>query len=881
MKHPYKIFLLLSLLLTIYSASDSFGFSIKGSVTDIKGNSIAYATIFIKELNKGVTTGEKGNFTIPVENGSYSIKFQCVGYQPELKSVVVNNSDVEIKVILKEMNYTLNEVVISGKENPANRIMRATITRAQFFFKMLESYNADVYVKVNFKIDKLSALVKYMTKDEKEIPKIGKLQFAESHNLVSYLAPNHYTQKVLKAEKSGSAFGPDGIPGVQFLAYSVYEPKYGDIPSPLGRSAFSYYNFYLAGISVMGNYSIYKIKVSPKRPGIFFEGYVYINSSNYFVNNLDWKLDASFQNYTLKMDFDVFQDVIALPSSYYIDFHFEMMGNKLSGMSSSSLRYTTLKLNEKARIYAKESKSDEIPAKAEKRASIVKKQQKLEDEVSKLMNKKEMSLKDMNKFMRTMKKLDKASEKDTSKSLEVKDPVVVIKDSLYNKHDTLYWQQVRPVTLSREERVAEHEIDSVYRVKLSDTVAGKAKKDSLHKVKFSDLVTRSLLGGNLHNDSTYQFHVSGLLGNNTYFTAVDGFTLGASFSYSRFSEKKNKRTEVSYTPSYSFIRQELMTEARIGRTFSRKKQASIFIDVFSKSRDFNTQYPVDLFLNSISSLFLFDNKVKQIHDQGFKITGKLELTNGLISTARIEYHNREILENTTNYSFSKIDTIYKPNNPLNVYQSNHPLANHEQFFLQFGLEYTHRNKYMIKNNRKLNLGSSYPVLGVNYIQGIEGIGKSASNFSSVSISIEQRIDLGLFSEIWYKGIAGNSFNTDNLQIPDFYHPNVTAFVFDFRDTKSSFLLMPSYVYSTPSWFVDTHFHYKSSCLIFKRLPWIGEKLFTETITLAYFHSEKYPNYIEAAYGFGNILFAGSIQAVVGYENGKYKSWGIRAFFGIK
>lgn len=173
------------ILLLIFSAEFALGHSIKGSVVDSKGNPVSFATIFIREMDKGITTGESGTFSIPLESGTYTLKFQCVGYQPEIRQVKLTTMDQEVRVV------------------------------------------------------------------------------AESHNQVTYVAPDRYTQKVLKTEKSGTIFEKDAIPGVEFLTVSVYQPKYRDVPSPLGKNAFNYYSFYLSGISVMGNYSIYKIKVRP------------------------------------------------------------------------------------------------------------------------------------------------------------------------------------------------------------------------------------------------------------------------------------------------------------------------------------------------------------------------------------------------------------------------------------------------------------------------------------------------------------------------------------------------------------------------------------------------------------------------------------------
>jgi hypothetical protein len=39
--------------------------------------------------------------------------------------------------------------------------------------------------------------------------------------------------------------------------------------------------------------------------------------------------------------------------------------------------------------------------------------------------------------------------------------------------------------------------------------------------------------------------------------------------------------------------------------------------------------------------------------------------------------------------------------------------------------------------------------------------------------------------------------------------------------------------------------------------------------------------VEAGYGFCNLFFAGSLQAIVSFSDWQYNSWGIRAFFSLK
>ncbi len=89
--------------------------TIKGVLTDgeMKNEPLAFANAIIKGTTNGVTTDEKGNYTLKVDAGSYVVQFSFVGYENiEVPVTIQAGETVEINKSLTTGNYTLQDVVI-------------------------------------------------------------------------------------------------------------------------------------------------------------------------------------------------------------------------------------------------------------------------------------------------------------------------------------------------------------------------------------------------------------------------------------------------------------------------------------------------------------------------------------------------------------------------------------------------------------------------------------------------------------------------------------------------------------------------------------------------------------------------------------------------
>lgn len=110
-------------LLTIFVTSLSFSqTTIKGKILS-NGEPVAFASIFISVVNKGVNSDENGFYIIKdVPNGNYSITYSFIGFKPKKKNITVNNEpEILINIALEE-TQSLDEVVITGTLKAVSRL---------------------------------------------------------------------------------------------------------------------------------------------------------------------------------------------------------------------------------------------------------------------------------------------------------------------------------------------------------------------------------------------------------------------------------------------------------------------------------------------------------------------------------------------------------------------------------------------------------------------------------------------------------------------------------------------------------------------------------------------------------------------------------------
>lgn len=871
----------IAVTITFLSPVLLFGQGVVGKVTDKKGEPVPFATIFVKETSRGLASNEKGHYDISLAPGVYTIKFQSIGFKPYSQIVKVSDSDVTLNVQLEEAVYDLNQLVVSSKDNPALWIMRKAIALGQQYKRGLSSYKSDIYLKGSFNARKFSRILRYLTPRSIEVPKEGKTYFAELLTKISFAAPDAYTQRIVSFRSTlPGADSKDNFPGMEFMSTSIYDNSFGDIPSPLGMNAFSYYNFNLVGSSLENNVPVYKIKVTPRRPsGKFFKGFLYISDNTYAVRNADLTFEMSFGMANFKMAFDLIEDAAVLPTNYQMFADGSLLGSSGWVKSSGSLKYYDVVLiggKHKTATQNMPASKQEAPKPKPKlsAASLKKKaeqEEKRQEKISKLIDKTALSNSEMNKLTKLLKAEEEAKRPDSLKTLELKGIEKVVFSDDFNQKDSSYWTDMRPIPLDEEEKKAFTQRDSVRTFKDRFTAFENLSHNKA-KVSYMSFIT----GGYLYNKNGLEIKTKGFFNPHfTYFNPIDGFTVGNRMAIFKTYET-GREIDVYLIPKFSFNRTELMGDASFNYLFAPKHMGWLrFYGTYS-NKDFHNEQPVQPFPNTLSSLLLKDSYTRAMNTRGGSAELTYEVANGLRATAKFSYFDRRLVSNITNFSFFKRNSSYEPNIPNNGYLNTYPLTNHKQASVEATLTYTPEQYYKYSDNQKKYADSRFPTFELTYKRGV--LDQSASNYTLLKAATYKRWDLGFLSEFWYKIEGGTFINAKNLQLPDFYFPKVDHMPLSLDPTKQSFHLIPYYKYATPGWFVEGHMLYEADNILLKQIPLFEGTVFTENFYLSYYHSKQLRNYVEVGYGIDKIFILMEIKGIVGFEDGKFRSVGISISF---
>ena len=122
-------------------------------------------------------------------------------------------------------------------------------------------------------------------------------------------------------------------------------------------------------------------------------------------------------------------------------------------------------------------------------------------------------------------------------------------------------------------------------------------------------------------------------------------------------------------------------------------------------------------------------------------------------------------------------------------------------------------------------------------------------------------------------VRGDAFvNRKNVHFADYRHFNTVEIPATIRSISQTFNLLQYYRYSTSDKYVEAHLDYRTPFLFLKFLPFFSNRMFmTEGLRLSYLYTPHMKNYTELGYYFNFIVNAGIF---VGFENYKYRSWGV-------
>lgn len=316
---------------------------ISGRVIDVDGFAVPYASVQYRGHRIAVSSDGEGRFSIEKHEG-WMLTVSALSYKTQTVKVDANTNFLEIK--LKDDSRRLNEVVVKSKrgkykrkDNPAVELMRRVIAaKKKTDLANHPYYQYDKYQKITLALNDLSkeqlegkffSKRQYLLDQVEKSPYNGKLTLPVS---VDETVSQHIYRKDPKSEKDiikgqqtngiGQVIQTGEILSTTMKDVFTDVDIYDDyvrllqypFPSPIGRTAISFYHYYIEDTIYVERDLCYHLQFIPANSQDFgFRGELYVTADStlhvkkcnlYMPHNSDvnWVKDMKIEQEFTRLD---------------------------------------------------------------------------------------------------------------------------------------------------------------------------------------------------------------------------------------------------------------------------------------------------------------------------------------------------------------------------------------------------------------------------------------------------------------------------------------------------------------------------------------------------------------------------------------------------
>ena len=875
---PAILFLLISLW--------GSGQGIKGRITDINFNPVAYANIYVPALKTGTTSNMEGLFELKLPSGDWNILFQYLGYKTVTKHFSIGTDLQEVSITLQPQNVQLGEItVLASGEDPAYYVMRHAIAMAPYYDKQVAEYGCRLYLKGNGIVYDVPALFRRRLKKEGIVE--GKPFIMESLNKIHFELPDKLDQQVISMHSSGDDQGTDPMPMITTSLYNV--SKYG-IVSPVGKEALKVYRFELSGVFEDQGKQINKIKVIPKNKGQkgTFEGFINIVDGYWNIHSAYLKFNLPFIDVTMRQIYSQVDTNTWMPTSLNFDMDAHAMGFGAQYTYIASFSDYQVTLNRQLDHSFLEAQNKKEQQEATVMDSIAQSQitgttpgspgTKNQQKIASLMNKEDLSTREMYKLQRIM---DKETERTLPpKPLAIPERVKVSRQAVNN--DSAYWAANRPVPLTGQEKTAFGKKDSV--VSAHETPPYQdSVRHALRKFHVKDIFAgRTYQYGEDSTRFRTDVTVPGILvSDNLMFNTVDGFNYTLPFSFSR-SDTLGRKFNAESSVTWAFSRKVIYGDLSFRYRYNGIKQSWVSFSGGRRLNGFKQEEEISPFESDLYTLF-FERNLQKFYEARFMKAGwGTEIRNGLNVSAEFGFSNRNPVTNHSSYKVIDVkDRDYTPNIPEIPGIREWQLEESNALTGDLKITYVPHQYYKIRKQVKYPRYSEYPEFSLLYRRGLNNLLGSDVRFDLLELTVKQQLQTGFDDYLNYRLQAGQFLNNDRIYAPDYKFFNSNDQLLAFSDPEGQFWLPDYYKLNSRQHYIHGYASFDTDKFFLKRFPLIRNTLLRENLKLNYMATESVSDYLELSYGLKGILFLIDVDVTVGFQNWEHEQTGLRIFINLE
>ena len=782
-------------LLCLTIIATSFG-QIKGKVVDKKNQPLPYVSVYLQNTLSGTTTNDNGVYILETnKTGKQTVVFQFLGFKTLKKEVLIESLPFELNVQLIEEEVQLNEVTVNSNENPANGIIRKVIANKEKNTNKSGKYTSDFYSRGLFKIK--NAPEKILGQKIGDLgggldsTRSGIIYLSETVSKIWYQKkPKNFREVIVASKVSGQDNGIsfNRAADVNFNLYKNLVPVAdANIFSPISNYTFSYYKFKLEGTFYDKNGKlISKIKIIPRRENDrVFGGHIYVVEDDWAIYGADLTITGEQIN-------NPAIDVLRIKQNYNYE---PNAGIWALILQTIDFKVGLFGFNLDGRFSASYSNYNFQPTFSEE----------------------------------TFGKEILSFEENATKK------------------DSVYWNDLRSVPLTLEEK-------KDYLIKDSIKVVRKSKTylDSIDQKSNKFTLLSPILGYSYRNSyEKWSFNYDGLL-TNTQFNTVQGFNLDTRVSFSKRVNDEGKSWNVSAGLNYGFSDKRLRPTFSFFKKWNNIDRPRLSISGGIDVVQFDERNPISSFYNTLYSLIDKSNYAKFYEKTFAQVNFSKEVTPGIDVFSSFGYEDRKPLFNTTDYSFFSRRKTFETNNPINPTSTLPAFSEHSIFKAQLATTINFGSKYISYPNSRFTVtNTKFPTLTLGYRKTF-GADNSEFNSDMFFSRLQQNVSLGNLGTFDYNARAGLFLDQKDIPFMDFYHPLANEIDLAPSNRLSSFSVMPYYQFSTNDRYAEIHTQHNFQGFILNKIPLLNKLNFHTVVgAKAYFSGGRKP-YTEYSIGLDNI-----------------------------
>lgn len=711
------------LLVFSFLSLNAFSGHISGTLKSKSGEPLAFANVYVKNTTYGVSTNLKGYYFLELKSGTYTIVYSYVGFETLEKEIVIPDKEGKVlDIVLTSITKSLSEVEIVTKyEDKSKMIMRNVREKRKFYLSQIENYKCQTYTKTSLEKE----LIKVKEKDtvasrreekkgieaktlEEALKKQG-LNLVESMSETYYQTPSKYKEIVLahhdyteKRDESGRSI----TLGLEYEEEDIIpEDDKGGNPYVLYKDISSCeFNFYKSLI----NFPALNVKPFLSPIGANSELNYKYKIINSFIENEKkiYEIDVK----PLFLTDALFSGVIFIEDS------------------SWALLSVDLQINKAAMTFCKEFKIIQNYNEIQKNIFLPVRRElifTIHDGRHNILGNTRVNHSDYEINIEMPSNFFNSEIRRFAVDAFVK--------------DSTFWEEKRPITLKESELEYVRNTDSINAYFTSDEYYRKLDS-AFNRVTF----WLPLVGyGHRNRAKGNEYYIEGLL-SQVQPLGIGGYRHKLP-GYFNKELKNDMLIEAKGFVDYGFRNEDIKAQLGVGWTYLPKKFVRTFIEIgdyYDRVNDYA----------AVEKMFSMSNYVRV---KSYKISQRMEIVNGLFAELSFLYSDQQSLSDVKLAEWTK-QLFGEVNKPMEF-------ERYTKSEIKLETKYRFKQKYVIKENKKIVIGSDYPEIHLIYRKGIPNLFNSEVNFDYIELGAGNQLNLARFGSSRWEVVAGSFLNKSDLR----------------------------------------------------------------------------------------------------------------------